>query len=430
VDTQKLPATQDAQRHAVVGKGAIIRDSHGDAPVELVGGKGRSLLRVKALGDLSDFAVKISVPQFAIVSPEVNLNDNFTNITSAARSFGVDSFAVRSSYKQEDVGEHTFDGIFDTKLGVPSEKVVQAVGEVRKSAITEKSKKYALEKGIELEDNMPVIIQAMVVDPQVSGVIYSKFPCPNDVVKVITFGWDGSEDIDVWARKLGDYNNINLNPVVNSERFSKTDWGIKQFIGKIINIEQAFGYPIISEFAYNFEVSKDQIDEAFILQARKLTRLADSEKFKIPALQEEGLVGKSKHLSGVGDVTGETFVLERREGIILWEDVLKLKDFDETHKNGYVLVTPYLQFYNDDNIDSSSPNKKAVVAYSDLGRHHDFELARTSGILYLGFGLQTRINVNTLINCTEYDEKPLIKTGDKIRVVSDGISGFVYNLSK
>ena len=106
---------------------------------------------------------------------------------------------------------------------------------------------------------------------------------------------------------------------------------------------------------------------------------------------------------------------------------VEIRELDAQYSDGYVLICHMLKFgpgvfipYT--NYDEVTPHKKAVVAVSDLGQHHDLDIAREKNLLYLGTDLvDMRLEHSQGINF-------MVKTGDRVRVVSDGIVGFLYNL--
>ncbi len=107
-------------------------------------------------------------------------------------------------------------------------------------------------------------------------------------------------------------------------------------------------------------------------------------------------------------------------------DIDGLEEFDKNHPEGYVLVTPYLQFYCT-HLDNWTPNKRAVVAYTDLGEHHDMEVSRKKGILYLN--AKDSLS-QPFYRGREHKHRYPIETGERLRVVSDGEKGFIFNLSR
>ena len=79
------------------------------------------------------------------------------------------------------------------------------------------------------------------------------------------------------------------------------------------------------------------------------------------------------------------------------------------------------------NLDDLSYNKKAVIAYTDLGQHHDMEISRKKGILY--FNIDESLGFKFAKNETD-KKRHVIETGDLVRIVSNGEQGFVFNLSR
>ncbi len=435
----------------------IVHDGRKGASIEEVGGKAKGLLGLKAVENkLTSYKLDVSVPAFFVVAPEVSLAENFKALRRIVESMGVRSFAVRSSYVLEDVGEHTFDGIFDTKLNVPKDQVIRAIKEVRQSTITARSLQYSSERGITLENRMSVIIQPMVLDPDYTGVVYSKFPSPYDVAKIIKRSREGEEAIDVYRRRQAEDHVWLGDPLITSYKKPTSAFGREgprilkdqtEGITKVVvQAEGLFGYPIISEFAYTLPESRSfsipygdprAHGHLSLLQARRLANFEEAERFQIPELLNEGLLGQTRSVSGVGDVTAPAVVIYRapkRENRDFVEytrsQIARIRKFDREHPDGYILVCPYVQFYFDHQLDSATRNKKGAVAYSDMGRDHDFDLARNKGFLYLGFGNEDAFSGTDIDRKNSGAKKQIIVTGDQIRIVSDGVQGFVYNLSR
>ncbi len=438
----RVKSTSTQLRDAIKAENVpgIVHDGRSRASVEVVGGKAKGLLGLKAVERELDsycYRIDLSIPPFFVVSPDVSLTENYAVIKRIAAVMGTDQLAVRSSYVLEDAGQHSFDGVFDTKLNVPLRLLPRAIREVRMTAITDASQRYAAQYGIELDGRMSVIVQVMAPKTEYTGVIYSKFPSPYDIAKMIRRTQEGAEHIDVFRRETFNGNvSIYGSPLVSSEVGDARM--VDDIVSAVLRAENAFGYPIISEFAYEPGSTRYVLDhqnpgKVFLLQARRLTNLDDATRFRVPELHNEGLLGQTRAVNGVGDVTGTAHVVfrPRRSGgdfkRITDYALGKAKRFDREHPEGYILVTPYIQFYWDRGLDEVTPNKTAVVAYSELGRHHDFDLAREKGLLYLGFGHEesfSELQIKGMLS-----EKPIIVTGDRLRVVSDGVQGFVYKVS-
>ena len=427
----------------------LVAQTDFDAPLELVGGKGKGLLQLKALeGKLSEqvYNGRAYVPSFFIVPMEIDLLRQHSAIVSAARGLGTDRFAVRSSSALEDTGEHSFDGIFSTERGVNLDNLVRAAHKVRKSALSEKARDYAKDVGVELTDSIPVIVQADVSKSDFTGVVYSKFPSPHNIVKVIRDSSDdGKRYIDAFKRVVDRHNKLchDSQPFLFSKIYNRGLYPSEQSLAQLaLLIEHSFGYPVIMEFAFVMEVPKyggKDMQVISLIQARRLTNLSDAMKFQMPELQDKGLVGFTYGVNGTGDITGEAFVV-RVDNYYRWLTT-GLKEFDEQHRDkGYILVTHHLQ-RDDCEIDSITPNKKAILAYDKMGDDHGFEISRKKGILYLNCHETLSESFRSVGKSQDFRDMMVkaklligrdepIKTGDTIRLVSDGARGFVYNLSR
>jgi hypothetical protein len=416
-----------------------------------VGGKGLGLIglsrmegELKQMSSNYSFPEGIVVPKFFIIPDGYDLS-HFDTVKRYAERLGSDEFAVRSSSPLEDNVEHPFDGIFNTNLNVRINDLREAVEDVRGSALAEKARRHAEELGLQADERMAVIIQQMINNAY-SGVAYSKFPSSQDIAKVITTHEDEYE-VSVFSRKayengyldierrlidgaltlsrLGDYKRDAISS--GSSTFDSTE---ERKIAELsLSVEQKFGYPVRMEYLVHGMHSID--GTLYIVQARPVAGLDKlATEVQLPEI-EEGLVFGTTIVNGSGDFTLPAVNIAERENPLYDEDHHGLsydivKQLDAQYSEGYVLVCELLQFgpgfsvpYT--NYDEITPHKKAVVAVSDLGQHHDLDIARENDLLYLGTGLvDMRVKHNRGI-------PHMVKTGDMVRVVSDGIAGFLYN---
>lgn len=432
----------------------LITQDEIDTPLELVGGKAKGLLKIKSIeSQLNEGRTtsRVYVPHFFVVPIGVSLTEQYQTIVEAARKLTSEKFAVRSSSTLEDVGEHSFDGIFTTERDVTLDQLVRSISRVRKSATSPKARAYADEKKVELTGSLPVIVQADVQNSHYTGIAYSKFPSPYNITKVVRDclhgEWKGERFIEAFERKTEkghDY--INYKPFIFSgegERDSRFE--AARIADIALTVERTFGYPIILEFAYHIEDPKDKywtdgtriktsynpegkdIQVISLLQGRRLTNIDEATRFQIPELQEDGLVAMTYEVNGVGDVSGKAFVVRAGEDSRLMTRGLKKFDAD-MRGEGYILVTHHVEFWGYE-IDSMTPNKRGILAYTGLGKHHDMEIARKRGLIYLNCDDALSASFRRAGERKHLGKEP-IKTGDKIRLVSDGVKGFVYNLSR
>ena len=417
----------------------LISSDQLDAALELVGGKGQGLLGLKSLeARLNTLTLRatVEVPDFFIIPPEVELDSATAEILARAEQIG-SVYAVRSSSALEDVGEHSFDGIFDSVLDVRREGLIAAVEQVRRSATAEKAQQYSVEVGVALDGKMPVIVQRMIQQRTETGVAYSKFPCSYDITQVIIDEHGQPRMFSAFPRNATHKEKVYVltgNPLIvqgaveqnvvfpytRSCYYSKFHKALAECA---VFAENELGDPRILEFAffipgYGSYVKQDTV---YLFQARKCTKfptqvifLHESDK-KHPGFLREGST------NGVGDYTGIAYFIKQGErGHPSPKDTQELVEFDENHPEGYVLITPYLEFCDYRQVWGNSPHKKAVVAYCTYGMHHDLELMRKAGMLY--------VNVNSISFGTS--RRSEIQTGDTVRVVSDGLQAFVFNLSR
>jgi hypothetical protein len=412
----------------------VIHSNKTDSSLELVGGKGRGLLTLKSLEQefADNFSISyyanVHVPDFFVVPANMSLSDEQRHIEDEARRLGR-LYAVRSSSCLEDNGDNSFDGIFMTVRNVSLEKLAEAIHSVRQSAVSQRAKQYAEEVGVELKESMPVIVQAMVTKQTQTGVVYSTFPCPREILKVIREDCWGYRRRHVTAfRKNTECITEGLDlmsPVIASVDHADMQDKIGSLGLVALIAERRIGSPIIMEFSWFNPCAYDVKFEINPLQARRLTKISDALKFSAPQLQEKGLVASTFDLNGVGDFTGEAFVIPFPEDLEKI-DARGLEEFDRRHSNGYVFVAPFLQFFNT-SLDMITSNKRAVIAYTFYGKHHDMEISRKKGILYLN----VRDSLSEAFHKSRaFGWKGPIETGDIVRATSDGGSGYVFNLSR
>ncbi|MBQ8942612.1 MAG: phosphoenolpyruvate synthase [Firmicutes bacterium] len=196
---------------------------------------------------------KFKVPPFITVESCDNIALSFSK---------AETFAVRSSFGNEDGAEHSFAGQYKTILNVGRKDVPSAVGEVFKSL--DNASDYVKAKGIKQTKGC-VIIQEMI-NADFSGVIFTADPqgILNEIA--VTFGKGTGDRI------------VNDSSETNTCFYNKDDclWyggnelPPKKFLDEIVLLskkaEEIFGTYVDMEFAV-----KDDI--LYILQARPITTL-------------------------------------------------------------------------------------------------------------------------------------------------------------
>ncbi|HLG04447.1 MAG TPA: PEP/pyruvate-binding domain-containing protein, partial [Bacteroidia bacterium] len=105
-------------------------------------------------------------------------------------SFRTRFYAVRSSAPDEDGGEFSFAGQFETELFVTPEKLAEAIKKVWLSAYSDRARQYRLANNISSRHGIAVVIQEMV-EAQSSGVAFGINPATgkrNEKVISAVFG--------------------------------------------------------------------------------------------------------------------------------------------------------------------------------------------------------------------------------------------------
>lgn len=84
-------------------------------------------------------------------------------------------FAVRSSASCEDGVQHSFAGLFESKLNISFDNLPEVIREINKSKESKRVQTYLSNKEIEEEVHVNVIVQELI-DADVSGVAFGRHP--------------------------------------------------------------------------------------------------------------------------------------------------------------------------------------------------------------------------------------------------------------
>jgi phosphohistidine swiveling domain-containing protein len=148
-----------------------------DADAKVVGTKAATLGRLRAAGfPVPDGFVVSGVAVSDLERPEIR-----DAITAALDALGPGPVAVRSSAAAEDLAGASFAGQYESVLGVDGSKnVLAAIGEVLRSAESERVARYRQEKDTKgASSAMGVLVQRMV-PAEVAGVAFSADPVTGD----------------------------------------------------------------------------------------------------------------------------------------------------------------------------------------------------------------------------------------------------------
>ena len=146
-----------------------------------IGGKAKNLFHLTSLG--------LNVPRWIVIPQSylINLaNDEGTLhipdelIESILSEFDSNQFlAVRSSALDEDGGDFSFAGLFETKLFVTKNNLKEQIQEVWKSAFSERVQLYRKTNNLAPSNGLGIIIQEMI-DAESAGVAFGINPVTGD----------------------------------------------------------------------------------------------------------------------------------------------------------------------------------------------------------------------------------------------------------
>jgi len=406
-----------------------------------LGGKGLGLIK------LSELASKYSyeVPDFFII-PSDNSKSEIEILEKAQGLKGIGNYSVRSSSPYEDSQNHSFAGIFETHLRVPISQLIEAVDSVKRSATSEKAREYTRVRGLTLEDRMAVIIQRMV-EPDLAGVIYSTlsdFPlalsiefCNGDGRGIVERRHRQFEIHDFYKKKLKSIfvSETGIeDTVVESIRsfrtgFENQGWNMEEVAMMSQKLEKEFGFPLDLEFAWTYQNRRGILH---LLQARALTDVQPLQKITLPEVSKKSVLVRSQVVRGIGEYEGPVVVYPYRYSSAMGSSLAErdLRQIDSKFSTGYVLFIPHLHNTLID-LDSFTPNKKAIVEYGFAARScHALTVCREKGILYMGdIGRKGERHYQEIgFAKAQAELLAKIKTGDIVRIVSDGRRALAYKV--
>ncbi len=210
-------------------------------------------------------------------------------------SSGTGLLAVRSSSPQEDLEGASFAGVYESVLGVPPEKILEAVRTVFSSSMSFKAISYKRQRGFDpVRVEIAVIIQEQIASES-AGVAFSLNPQNNDYDEaVIQANWGlgetvvsghvtpdrfivdksarriiekkcGTNEISLWCRPEGDFIKEQKNLDKNGRKFALTDEQVLEILQMIERVEAVAAVPVDVEWAFSSD------GKLYLLQVRPVT---------------------------------------------------------------------------------------------------------------------------------------------------------------
>lgn len=251
-----------------------------------LGGKGYQLSLLKDI---------CSVPEFFVIAfdnfNEVNDSSIQNTILEYYNKMKFDLVSVRSSATLEDSVKTSFAGMFETKLNVNKENLIEAIREVVSSAANDRVKEYCKLNNIDYNLlKMRVVIQKMV-DSRISGVCFTRTADHlNSMLIEACFGLGEAlvsgtvtpdtfqinrDNFKIGKQVIGYQKNmLTLNekkyrevPLHKRNARKLTDDEIKELVQISLKIEKKLNYKAVDiEWAF-------ENDKLYILQARPITTI-------------------------------------------------------------------------------------------------------------------------------------------------------------
>jgi phosphohistidine swiveling domain-containing protein len=237
-----------------------------------VGGKSRVLGELVAAG----FAVP---PGLVVTAAAVDIDGWETFLEAAARSLGVQRFAVRSSGAAEDLPDASYAGLYETYLNVPVEGLGEAVRQCFAATTSERVSAYHQRHGSGAA-GMAVLVQAMV-DPTAAGVAFTAHPVTGDRDQVVLTAVPGLGDPLVSGESVGEEWTITTREAQMSRPMpvggNVLAAGRAQAVADLAReVADRYGQPQDIEWAI------DQKGRLWLLQARPMTALPEPVSWTAP----------------------------------------------------------------------------------------------------------------------------------------------------
>ncbi len=215
---------------------------------DAAGGKARGL---KILNDLGLHVP----PAFVLLHPDKRSID-IPEISKYLEKIGPGPWAVRSSAVSEDGSDASFAGQFETFLDLRTpEDVISAISKCMDAAESKRVRAYSGNLSSDADLRISVIVQVMV-DPLVSGVVFSVDPVKNRRDKLVINAISGHGEALVSGKKDSQHYEIfrsgsNIDTEVDRNGKLLTSLQIHEIMEGTLRAEKKMGNPVDLEWAIN-----------------------------------------------------------------------------------------------------------------------------------------------------------------------------------
>ncbi len=334
---------------------------------------------------------------------------------------------VRSSSVVEDGKRFAFPGVFDSDMHNSYFQLhfLPSIDRVRASARGKKALEYAKRHGIDIPEEMALIVQEQM-EFDLAGVCYSSakqgsketfieylFLRHSESVRSIMNGRKQA-NIAAFDESLDLFWHYQYDPRDVYEELLKEVAKVSR------SLEEKVGYRVDMEFGILHNDSFNP--EIYVIQFRPITEPHWPEVV-IPEIEEDRVITDAIAVRGAGEFEGPAYPYFNPDPQVAGfssrsesNDFSNLQSFNKAHPHGYCLVTFTLNKYS--YMLNAVNNAKAVVTLEYASRYsHPASLIAETGAFYLG-----TVGKGALF----YDIKP----GDNIKVIADQMNGYVYDHEK
>ncbi len=220
-----------------------------------------------ALAQLSN---EFIIPQWVVLSPEFLRDFDEKEFEKYIQEHfkETNSFAVRSSAREEDGESHSFAGLLESYLNVSTQDLLENIQKVFASNKSERVQAYCKTQNIDLPSKPSVIIQVMLT-PQTAGVAFSSDPLTGDREVVLISAVEGLGDKLVDGEVSGDIfkvKNQSILSEIEGEKAVLSDKEIFELRTLAKKSETYFSHPQDIEWA----IENKQL---YLLQSRAISTI-------------------------------------------------------------------------------------------------------------------------------------------------------------
>jgi pyruvate,water dikinase len=219
------------------------------------------------------------IPPWFVVTPSAFDDLGLTQsakalITDQLLPLGAGPFAVRSSAVDEDGLDSSFAGQLESYLNIEPARVIDAVGDVYRSAFADQVVAYRKQRGLTTTPTTPAVLVQEMVNAATAGVVFSVDPVEGRRDRMVIIATVGLADKLVTGQINGNtYHVSRSGQLLTSDLVGETplldENALTQIVQSALVSEKHFGAPQDMEWVF------DTSGHLYIVQSRPITTLSD-----------------------------------------------------------------------------------------------------------------------------------------------------------